>query len=79
MLSRLGCALLLTGLILLLIFLVTFLGQQSDLATLLWAIGLISLGWLLRHRKKRLPAEPPSRFRLIRRLFGRRHEDSDEI
>ena len=78
MLARLGCALILIGSLLLLVFLVTCRGQQADPSTFMVGIALFVLGCLLRRRRKH-EAEPGSaRFHTVRRLLGRNDGEEEE-
>lgn len=75
---RLGSALALLGVLLLIVFLVTMTIQQEDVRTLLAGAGLAALGLALR-RRNRPPRSPESlRFRALRDLFGGRPEE-DEV
>ena len=66
---RLGAALLLIALIILLVFLVTASAGESNLDTLLAGLAAAFLGWLLR-RSARRERQPPRRFRTLRRVTG---------
>ena len=73
MLLRLGNALVLIGLIVLVVFLITFSSGIADLRTLLAGVGLAIAGLVLRRRGR--PAyEGSSRFVTVRRVLGRRAE-----
>jgi hypothetical protein len=76
MLSRLGSALVLIGLIVLVVFLITFNAGTADLRTLLAGAGLAIAGLILRRRGQ--PAvEESSRFVTMRRVL-RRNPEEDE-
>jgi len=71
MLHRLGNALTLIGLIVLVVFLITFSAGLADLRTLLAGAGLAVAGLILRRRGQ--PAlEESSRFVTMRRVLRRR-------
>jgi hypothetical protein len=72
--SRLGTALILLGLICLVIFLVTFSIQQSDVMILLLGASLSTLGLLVRRRS---PKVRSTRFQTLRKLMGEEEEDPD--
>ncbi|MCJ7678421.1 MAG: hypothetical protein MUO35_11950, partial [Anaerolineales bacterium] len=67
---RLGSALLLVGLIVLVVFVLGLTVQQADMRALLGGAALCALGLLLRRRAARA-AGSPSRFRMLRRALGR--------
>lgn len=66
---RLGSALILIGLLMLVIFLLSMSVQQLDLRLLLGGAALGALGLLL-HRHAARSQPPPTRFRLLRRVLG---------
>lgn len=68
MLARLGSALILIGIVLMVIFLVTSTVGQENLLTLLAGAAVSGLGLLLRRRQP--PPQDPGRFRTLRRLLG---------
>lgn len=76
MLSRLGSALILIGIVVMVVFLVTSTIGQSDLTTLLAGAAVSALGLLLRRRQP--PPEDPGRFRTLRRLLGEGEEGEVE-
>jgi uncharacterized membrane protein HdeD (DUF308 family) len=73
MISRVGSALILVGLIALMVFLVMLTTGQADWRLLLAGAALAALGLLLRRRAAR--TEPSARFRTLRRMLGHRPED----
>ena len=73
MISRVGSALILVGLIALMVFLVTLTIGQADWRLLLAGAALAALGLLLRRRAAR--TEASRRFRTLRRMLGHRPED----
>lgn len=75
MLSRLGSALVLIGLILMVVFLVTFSAGRGDFVVLLAGAGVSALGLLLRRRQPE--AVESGRFRTLRRLMGEEAEDGE--
>lgn len=77
MLLRLGNAIVLIGLIVLIVFLITFSGGVADLRTLLAGAGLAIAGLVLRRRGQPGKAES-SRFVTMRRVLGRRAEAGGE-
>ena len=78
MLQRLGNALVLIGLIVLVVFLITFSGGVADLRVLLAGAGMAVAGLVLRRRG--LPSrEESSRFVTMRRVLRRRAEGDGEI
>ena len=74
MLLRLGNALVLIGLIVLVVFLITFNAGVADLRTLLAGAGLAIAGLVLR-RRGQPRHEESSRFVTMRRVLRRRPED----
>ena len=74
---RLGSALILIGLIVLIIFLLGWSVQQADVRALLGGAALCALGLLLRRRSAR-NAVSPARFRLLRRALGRGQPPPDD-
>jgi len=77
MLLRLGNALVLIGLIVLVVFLITFSSGIADLRTLLAGVGLAIAGLVLRRRGR--PAyEGSSRFVTMRRMLRRKPEAQEE-
>ena len=77
MLHRLGNALTLIGLIVLVVFLITFSAGVADLRTLLAGAGLAVAGLILRRRGQ--PAlEESSRFVTMRRVLRRRPKAGEE-
>ena len=74
---RLGSALILIGLIILIVFLLGLTVQQGDLRALLGGAALCALGLLLRRRAAR-SAVSPARFRLLRRALGRGEPPPDD-
>ncbi|MDX1601204.1 MAG: hypothetical protein R3191_06805 [Anaerolineales bacterium] len=76
MLARLGSALILIGIVLMVIFLVTTTVGQESFLTLLAGAAVSGLGLLLRRRQ---PApEDPGRFQTLRRLLGSEESTEDE-
>ena len=73
MLLRLGNALVLIGLIVLVVFLITFSAGTADLRTLLAGIGLAIVGLVLR-RRGRPALEQSARFVTMRRVLRRKPE-----
>lgn len=73
---RLGAALLLIALIILLVFLVTASAGHSNLDTLLAGLAAAFVGWLLR-RSARRERQPSRRFRTLRRVMG--HPTPEEV
>jgi len=67
---RLGSALILVGLIVLVVFLLGLTVHQGDMRSLLGGAALCALGLLLRRRAARSAASP-ARFRMLRRAIGR--------
>lgn len=77
MLLRLGTALTFIGLILLVVFLITFTADRADLRTLLAGAGLAILGLALRRRGT--PArQESSRFVTMRRILRRGERQEEE-
>ena len=74
---RLGSALILIGLIVLIVFLLGWSVQQVDVRALLGGAALCALGLLLRRRAAR-DAASPARFRLLRRALGRGEPPPDD-
>ncbi|MGA9533423.1 MAG: hypothetical protein WBR18_11965 [Anaerolineales bacterium] len=72
MLSRLGSALILIGVILMVVYLVTATVGQSDFRLLLSGFGAAALG-LFFHRRGSTPVEG-ARFQGLRRLLGEDEE-----
>ena len=77
MTSRLGSALILIGLIVLIVFLLGLTVQQGDVRALLGGAAVCALGLLLRRRAAR-DAASPARFRLLRHALGRGEPPSDD-
>ena len=77
MLMRLGTALTFIGLIVLVIFLVTFSAHRADLRTLLAGAGLAIAGLALR-RRSQPAAEESARFVTIRKVLGRGEPAGEE-
>ncbi len=81
MLLRLGTALTFVGLIVLVVFLVTFSTDRGDLWTLVAGAGLAAAGLVLRRRGQGAPAES-SRFvtmrKVLRRGGARDEEEAEE-
>ena len=71
MLARLGSALVLIGLIVLVVFLITFNAGSGDLRTLLVGAGLAIAGLVLR-RRGQPEVEESSRFVTVRRMLKRK-------
>jgi cytochrome c biogenesis protein CcdA len=71
MLARLGTAFLFVGVIVLVVFVITFSADQADLRTLLAGAGLAILGLVLRRRGAPAEAES-SRFVTMRKVLRRR-------
>ena len=74
MIYRLGSALILVGLIVLVVFVLGLTVQQADMRALLGGAALCALGLLLRRRAARAAASP-ARFRMLRRALGRHPGD----
>jgi len=77
MLSRLGTALILVGVIALVVFLLTYQVQEADLNVLLIGVGASLFGLLLRRRSARQSARQSTRFQMLRR-FRDGGEDLEE-
>ena len=77
MISRLGTALILIGIIALGVFLLTYQVQEADLNVLLFGIGASLFGLLLRRRGARQTARQSTRFQMLRR-FKDGGEDLEE-
>jgi hypothetical protein len=78
MLLRLGSALVLIGLIVLVVFLITFSAGVADLRVLLAGAGLAIVGLVLRRRGR--PAfDESARFVTVRRVLRRRPETEEEV
>ena len=77
MISRLGIALILVGIITLVVFLLTSQVQEADLNVLLLGVGASLSGLLLRRRGARQSARQSSRFQMLRR-FKDGGEDLEE-
>jgi hypothetical protein len=78
MLYRLGSALILIGLILLIVFLVTYQAGSVQTSTLLSGLGLCIVGLIFRRRGQRRRRSPPTRFRSVRRFLGKNQNDNEE-
>jgi hypothetical protein len=70
MLFRLGSALILIGLIILLVFALTLSAGQADPRTLLAGAGLAIIGLLIHRRVRRDQPASADRFRTFRRIMG---------
>ena len=70
MLMRLGTALTFIGLIILVVFLVTFSADRADFRTLLAGAGVAAVGLVLRLRGRGAPAES-ARFVTLRKVLRR--------
>lgn len=68
MIARLGSALILIGIVIMVVFLVTSTVGQQNLLTLLAGAAVSGLGLLLRRRRPE--PEDPGRFETLRRLLG---------
>ena len=77
MLARLGTALTFVGLILLVVFVITFSADMADLRTLLAGAGLTVLGLILRRRGAPAVTES-SRFVTMRKVLRRREASSED-
>lgn len=77
MTARLGSALVLIGLIMLIVFLIMFSAGTSDMFLLLGAALVSTLGLLLRRRAARLDRHEAQRFRTLRHLLEA-HPPDDE-
>jgi len=71
MLNRLGTSLTLIGLIVLVVFLITFSAGRADLRTLLAGAGLTVAGLVLRRRGRPEPPAESARFVTVRRVLRR--------
>lgn len=69
MLYRLGSALILIGLILLIIFVVTYQEGEAQTNTLFAGAGLCIVGLLFHRRGRPRHDPPPARFRAVRKLL----------
>lgn len=80
MLLRLGTALTFIGLIVLVVFLITFSADRADLRTLLAGAGLAIAGLAIRRRGARTQPES-SRFVTMRRVLrrGKPEEEADDL
>ena len=78
MLYRLGSALILIGLVLLVVFLVTYQEDSMQTSTLLSGLGLCIAGLIFRRRGQRRRQSPPTRFRTVRRFLGKTQYDNEE-
>jgi hypothetical protein len=77
MLYRLGSALILIGLILLVVFLVTYQESTVDSSTLLAGSGLCIVGLLFRRRGRPRKEMPPTRFRTVRKFLGKANHEEE--
>ena len=77
MLLRLGTALTLIGLIVLVVFLITFSADRADMRTLLAGAGLAVAGLALRRRGQPAPEES-ARFVTMRKVLRRRTTADEE-
>lgn len=77
MLSRLGSALILIGLILLVVFLVTYQEGDIRIPTLLAGAGFCILGLIFRRRGRPRHDLPTTRFRAVRKLMGNFNPDDE--
>jgi hypothetical protein len=77
MLYRLGSALILIGLILLIVFLVTYQEDNLDPSTLLAGAGLCILGLIFHRRGRTRHDTPPTRFRAVRKILGKNNLEED--
>lgn len=68
MIARLGSALILIGIVIMVVFLVTSTVGQQNLLTLLAGAAVSGLGVMLRRRRPE--PEDPGRFETLRRLLG---------
>jgi hypothetical protein len=68
MISRLGTALILVGIISLVVFLLTYQVQEADLNVLLFGVGASLFGLLFRRRGARQSARQSTRFQMLRRF-----------
>jgi hypothetical protein len=77
MISRLGTALILVGIIAVVVFILTYQVQEADLNVLLFGVGASLFGLLFRRRGARQSARQSTRFQMLRR-FKDGGEDLDE-
>ena len=77
MLSRLGSALVLLGLITLVVFAIT-LPDGPDVRTLVLGASLAALGLLLRRQSPRPAENEEGRFATLRKVLGRRPTDPED-
>lgn len=77
MITRMGSALILIGIVLMVIFLVTSSAGQGNLRLLLAGAGISALGLLLR-RRRRDQETANGRFQTLRRLMGEETEGEIE-
>ncbi len=77
MISRFGSALVLIGLILMVVFLVTFSAGRGELRVLLSGAAISALGLLLRRRRPER-ADGSGRFQTLRRIMGEEVESDSE-
>lgn len=75
MTARFALALILIGLIVLTVFVTTYMNQEGDVRSLLLGASLCALGLILRRRVARRERAESGRFRMLRRLSGRGEED----
>ena len=78
MIARLGSALILIGIVIMVIFLVTSSAGQGNLLLLLVGAGVSALGFLLRRRDRPTPSHS-GRFQTLRRVMGEEPETEEEI
>ncbi len=71
MTSRLGAALLLIGIIILVVFFLTRQVQEADLNLLLAGAGAVLLGLVLRRRSAKQAARQSTRFQMVRKFKDR--------
>jgi hypothetical protein len=74
---RLGSALILIGLLMLVVFLLGLSAQQADVRLLVGGAALCALGLLL-HRRVARDAGSSARFRMLRRALGRGDPPPDD-
>ena len=77
MLYRLGSALILIGLILLIVSLVTYQDGEVQSSTLLVGAGLCIVGLIFHRRGRRRHDSPPTRFRAVRKFLGRINSEEE--
>jgi hypothetical protein len=77
MLYRLGSSLILIGLILLVVFLVTYQDENINTSTLLSGAGLCIIGLIFRRRGRPRHDLPSTRFRAVRKFLGKINTDDD--